>query len=56
MASLISAPVAQSACLYRHVTAFPRYLRDKSNSMAGRYQLWSSRTDGQAVAEQGGSN
>jgi hypothetical protein len=37
MASLIFAPVAQSACLHRHVTAFSRYLWDKSNSMAGRF-------------------
>jgi hypothetical protein len=30
-------PVAQSACLHRHVTTFSRYLRDKINSMAGRF-------------------
>jgi hypothetical protein len=37
MASLISAPVAQIACLHRHVTAFTRFLWDKSNSMAGSH-------------------
>ncbi len=26
----------ESACLHRHAAAFSRYLRDKSNGMAGR--------------------